>query len=149
MTKIIYVCLGNICRSPMAEMIMKEMVANRGLEDSFYISSRATSTYEIGNPPHEGAIAELKRQSIPIISHKAKQITEQDIDSADLVIGMDYQNIEDLKEISSAGNIDKIKLAYNMIGEDKIIEDPWYDHKFDRTYNQLSEIIPAILEEYK
>ncbi|WP_129044878.1 low molecular weight protein-tyrosine-phosphatase [Companilactobacillus metriopterae] len=149
MTKIIYVCLGNICRSPMAEMIMKEMVANRGLEDSFDISSRATSTYEIGNPPHEGAIAELKRQSISIISHKAKQITEQDIDSADLVIGMDYQNIEDLKEISSAGNIDKIKLAYNMIGEDKIIEDPWYDHKFDRTYNQLSEIIPAIIEEYK
>ncbi|KRK97292.1 low molecular weight protein-tyrosine-phosphatase [Companilactobacillus futsaii] len=146
MKKVIFVCLGNICRSPMAEMMMRNFIEQKNLLDQISVSSRATSTYEIGNPPHPGAIAELKDKKIPIINHRAQQISRQDFDEADIIIGMDQQNIVDLKNMAPVADKDKIHLAYEVLGQTKIIEDPWYDHKFDRTYQQLAEVLPAWLK---
>ncbi|WP_125767841.1 low molecular weight protein-tyrosine-phosphatase [Companilactobacillus furfuricola] len=147
MVKVIFVCLGNICRSPMAEMMFTDMVDQAGLSDQFDISSMATSNYEIGNPPHEGAIAELNKQQVPLIDHVGAQISKQDFLDADIIIGMDEQNITDLKHMAPAGTEDKIKMAYDVLGFHKAIKDPWYDHKFDRTYAELSEVLPAWLKE--
>ncbi|WP_057880035.1 low molecular weight protein-tyrosine-phosphatase [Companilactobacillus kimchiensis] len=146
MKKIIFVCLGNICRSPMAEMIMDELISQQGLSDALKVESRATSTYEIGNTPHSGAIEELKRHKVPVIEHRAKQITTSDFKNADLVIGMDKQNIIDLKQLAPIKDQSKIHLAFESLDKDSEIQDPWYDHKFDRTYQQLMLVLPAWLK---
>ncbi|WP_119318894.1 low molecular weight protein-tyrosine-phosphatase [Companilactobacillus formosensis] len=146
MKKIIFVCLGNICRSPMAEMMMNHLIEQKNLSDQITAVSRSTSTYEIGNPPHPGAIAELKDKKIPIINHRAQQITRQDFDEADVIIGMDQQNIVNLQKMAPLADKDKIRLAYEALGQTKVIEDPWYDHRFDRTYQQLAEVLPAWLK---
>jgi len=111
MKKIIFVCLGNICRSPMAEMMMRELISERNLDQDIQVESRSTSTYEIGNSPHLGAIKELKRQGVPIVEHQAKQITTTDFNDADLIIGMDEQNIYDLEQMSPTEDWFKIHLA--------------------------------------
>lgn len=147
MKTVIFVCLGNICRSPMAEMMFKDLVQKVNLQDQFDISSMATSTYEIGNPPHPGAIAELVKEGVPVIDHVGAQISDDDFKRADVIIGMDEQNIIDLKRMAPVGTADKVKLAYDVLGVHKVIKDPWYDHKFDRTYNELSEVLPAWLKE--
>lgn len=146
MKRVIFVCLGNICRSPMAEMMMKNLISQKGLSDQIQVESRSTSTYEIGNTPHPGAIAELKRQNIPIIEHQAQQITTADFEAADLIIGMDRNNILDLKQMAPADAKEKIHLAFEALNQDAEVEDPWYDHKFDRTYQQLAKILPVWLD---
>ena len=147
MKTIIFVCLGNICRSPMAEMMMNELIQERGLAKQVQVESRSTSTYEIGNSPHPLAIKELKKQEVPIIRHRAQQISTSDFDKAELVVGMDKQNIIDLKQMAPASDRDKIQLAYSALNKDSDVQDPWYDHKFDRTYRQLSELLPAWLDQ--
>lgn len=146
MKKIIFVCLGNICRSPMAEMMMMNLIEQKGLSDEISVASRSTSTYEIGNPPHSGAIAELTENNIPIIKHRAQQITRHDFEEADLIIGMDQQNIVNLKKMAPITDKNKIHLAYEAIGQTKEVQDPWFDHQFDRTYRQLSELLPIWLK---
>ena len=131
----------------MAEMMMKQLVAEAGLTDKVTVESRATSTYEIGNSPHPGAIRELQRQDVPVVEHFAKQITTTDFDNADLIVGMDRQNIIDLKELAPADDQNKIHLAYEVLNQDAEVQDPWYDHKFDRTYRQLLELLPLWLKE--
>lgn len=149
MKEIIFVCLGNICRSPMAEMMMRKLVADQGLSDSIAVQSRSTSTYEIGNSPHPGAIKELQQHDIPIVAHVAKQITPADFKTADLIIGMDKQNIIDLKQMSPSSEQSKIHLAYSSLGQMNEVQDPWYDQNFERTYRQLQELLPAWLEQLK
>lgn len=147
MKKIIFVCLGNICRSPMAEMMMRELVAQKGMSDQIQVESRATSTYEIGHSPHFGTIQELKAHHVPIVEHRAKQITTADFESADLIIGMDKQNIIDLKQMAPDESQEKIHLAFESLSKAAEVQDPWYDHKFGRTYQQLSELLPAWLNQ--
>ncbi|MFC6176129.1 low molecular weight protein-tyrosine-phosphatase [Companilactobacillus huachuanensis] len=146
MKRVIFVCLGNICRSPMAEMMMKQLVAEQGLIKEIQVESRATSTYEIGNPPHPLAIRELQKQGVGIVEHVAKQITAEDFKEADLIIGMDRQNLVDLKQMAPVIDQSKLHLAYKILNKDAEIQDPWYDHKFDRTYRQLQELLPLWLK---
>lgn len=145
MRTVIFVCLGNICRSPMAEMMMAELIKEQGLENSVRVESRATSTYEIGNSPHPGAIKELRKNGIPILEHQAQQISTSDFEKADLIIGMDKQNVIDLKQMAPASEQAKIRMAYDVLNENQEVQDPWYDHKFDRTYRQLQKLLPVWL----
>lgn len=146
MKQIIFVCLGNICRSPMAEMMMKQLISEKGLTGQIKVESRSTSTYEIGNSPHLGAIRELQKQNITIVDHSAQQITQADFQQADLIIGMDHRNVIDLKRMAPVATQNKIHLAYEIVGKDEEVQDPWYDHKFDRTYKQLHTLLPLWLD---
>ena len=99
MIKILFVCHGNICRSPMAEFIMKFLVKKAGLENNFLIESKATSTEEIGNPPHPGTLKKLAQQGIPVFPHKAVQMKKSDAEKYDFIIGMDSFNLKNIQRI--------------------------------------------------
>lgn len=100
MIKILFICHGNICRSTMAESVMTYLVKQAGLEDEFYINSAATSREEIGNPPHHGTVAKLRAEGIPVIPHRAVQMTLNDYEEYDYLIGMDTENIRNMQRIS-------------------------------------------------
>ena len=99
MIKVLFICHGNICRSTMAESIMTYLVKQAGVEDQFYINSAATSCEEIGNPPHSGTVAKLKAEGIPVIPHRAVQMTLNDYEEYDYLIGMDTENIRNMQSI--------------------------------------------------
>ena len=129
MIKILFVCHGNICRSPMAEFIMKDLVKKNNLEKDFYIESCATSKEELGNDIYPYAKETLKRHNIPFNKREARQITIDDFKNFDYIIAMDTNNINNLKKISSSNKI--IKLL------DKDIEDPWYTNNFEKVYEEI------------
>lgn len=108
MIKILFVCHGNICRSTMAESVMTYLVKQKKMEQSFYINSAATSREEIGNPPHHGTVGKLREMKIPIIAHRAVQMTMQDYNAYDYLIGMDTANIRNMTRIAGGDNEGKI-----------------------------------------
>lgn len=163
MIKILFVCHGNICRSPMAEYVMKYLVSQKGLEEKFYIDSAATSTEEIGNGIHYGTRNKLQSVNIPVGNHKARQITKNDIEEFDYLIGMDSANIRNMKRFYefdgfSFGSYQaKSKSSTNKNLENKIckllefanssddIADPWYTGNFDLTYNDILKGCKSLL----
>ena len=137
-TSILFVCLGNICRSPMAEFVMKHIVAENGVSDSFYISSAATSDEEQGNGIHYGTRKVLIDRAIPFTQHRAKKITKKDYYKYDYIIGMDQSNIRDMLEFFGGDTENKIALLLSFAGEDRSVADPWYTGNFEKTYNDVS-----------
>ena len=136
MTKIMFVCHGNICRSPMAEFVFKDMVKKAGMEDIFYIASSATSTEEIGNPVHHGTRRKLSQQGISCDGKKAIQFTWRDYEEYDYIICMDSFNVRNLSRIIGSDTDGKVyKLLDFADGGD--IADPWYTGDFDLTYDDI------------
>lgn len=136
MIKIMFVCHGNICRSPMAEFVLKDMVEKIGLEDDFFIASSATSREEIGNPVHRGTKAKLSEAGISSAGKYAVQLTKADIENYDYIIGMDSFNIRNIKKIAGEISGGKIyKLLDFADGGD--IADPWYTGDFNQTYDDI------------
>lgn len=148
--KILFVCHGNICRSPMAEFILKEMVEKRGVADAFYIDSAATSTEEIyhgiGNPVYPPAKAELKKHGISCEGKRAVQLTKEDYEKYDYLIGMDSYNIKNMLRILGGDKEKKVKRLLDYTKEPRDISDPWYSGKFDVTYKDIKEGCEAFLE---
>lgn len=153
MTKIMFVCHGNICRSPMAEFIMKKLVREQGLEDKFLIQSSATSTEEIwngiGNPVYPPAKSELMKHGISCEGKRAVQLRSDDYGKYDLFIGMDSANIRNMKRILNGDPEDKIRklMSYTDRGGD--VADPWYTRSFDITYRDVLDGCTKLLEELK
>lgn len=146
MIKICFVCLGNICRSPMAEFIFKNKVQKENLENKFYITSKGTSNEEQGNRMHPKAIMELKKHNIPYTSHQASQINQSDYDEYDYFICMDSANYKNLKRIFKNDPNNKVfKLLY-FKGIDLDIEDPWYTGNFDLTYVEIEKGLKTFLD---
>ena len=147
MIKILFVCHGNICRSPMAEFVMKDMALKHGLDGAVYVESAATSTEEIGNDIHYGTRSKLRAEGIPFSRRAARQMTRADYDGFDYLIGMDRYNIANMTRI--AGGDPKRKI-YKLLdfthrrGED--IADPWYTGNFDETYDDVVLGCRALLE---
>ena len=149
MIKVLFVCHGNICRSTMCESVFTHMVKKRKLEDQFLIDSAATSREEIGNPPHRGTVKKLREVNIPLIPHRAKQVTWEDYKKFDYIIGMDTWNIRNLNRMLKGdpdGKIYKL-LSFSESGRD--IADPWYTGNFDETYSDIVEGCNSFLEYLK
>ncbi len=153
MIRIMFVCHGNICRSPMAEFIMKKLVKDSGVEDEFFIQSSATSTEEIwngiGNPVYPPAKAELKKHGISCEGKRAVQLTFYDYDKFDLFIGMDSANIRNMTRILNGDPENKIRKLMNYTDRGGDVADPWYTRSFDVTYRDVLEGCTALLEELK
>lgn len=146
MIKILFICLGNICRSPMAEFLLKDMVKRRGIADDFYIASAATSTYEIGNPVHRGTRAKLAQYGISVAGKTAVQLTKEDYAKYDYLIGMDMANIRDIMRIIGSDPQHKVYKLLQFAGSERNIADPWYTGNFDVTYDDICEGCTALLD---
>ena len=140
MEKIVFVCLGNICRSPMAEFVMKNLVEKEG--ENFEVESRATSSWEHGNPIHPGTRTLLTAYGIPFDATKgSQQISQEDFQYFDQIIAMDESNKENLEKMAPAAQKHKIKMLLN-----KSVPDPWYTGDFEETYRLVKEGCLNILE---
>ena len=143
MIRVLFVCLGNICRSPMAEFIMKSIISERGLSDRFYIASAATSTEEIwngvGNPVYPPAKRELSKHGISCEGKRAVQITKADYGKYDYILGMEEHNIRNILRIVGKDPEHKVKLLLDYSDHPRDIADPWYTGNFESTYRDVVE----------
>ena len=148
MIKVLFICHGNICRSPMAEFIMKDKIKKLGLGDMFEIASAATSAEEIwngvGNPVYPPAKDELKKHGIACSGKKARQMVKSDYEEYDYLIGMDDANIGNMKNLFGDG--DKIFKLLSFAGSDESVSDPWYTDRFDTAYNDINRGIDVFLK---
>ena len=139
MKKIMFVCHGNICRSPMAEFVMKKMVADRGLENQFVICSSATSTEEIGNDIHPGTRRALDKNGVPYSRREAVQLDRRDYEKYDLFIGMDSANVRNMHRIFGSDPNGKIKKLLDYTNRPGDVADPWYTGDFSATWRDVNE----------
>lgn len=138
--KVLMVCHGNICRSTMAEFVMKHIVRKAGKEHLFWIASAATSREEIGNPVHPGTKRKLASVGIPVEPHCAVQMTKADYDQYDYIIGMDSWNMKNILRITGGDPEHKLyKLLDFTRRKGQDIADPWYTGNFDETYQDVEE----------
>ncbi|MBO4646052.1 MAG: low molecular weight phosphotyrosine protein phosphatase [Bacteroidales bacterium] len=151
MHKIIFVCLGNICRSPMAEFIMKDLVKKQGIAEQFEISSAATSVEEIGNPVYPPARRILAEHGISCAGKTARQMTRTDYAHYDYVIAMDHSNLRNIYRIIGSDFEHKVSLLLDYTSDPHEIADPWYTRDFETTWNEITEgcqgLLKAILNE--
>ena len=143
--KILFVCHGNICRSTMAESVLTHMVKQRHIDHLFEINSAATSREEIGNPPHHGTVNKLRQVGIPLIPHRAVQMTKADYEKYDYLIGMDDWNIRNMLRIAGSDPDHKIRKLLSFADSERDIADPWYTGNFDETYDDIIEGCEAFL----
>lgn len=146
MIKVLFICHGNICRSPMAEFVMKDIVAKRGLNDLFFIASAATSTEEIGNPVHPGTRDKLKEYGISVSGKYAIQVKRSDYEKYDYILGMDQWNMRNMKRIFGSDPKRKIHLLLDFSDHPRDIADPWYTGNFNITYQDICEGCEAVLD---
>ena len=137
MIKILFVCHGNICRSPMAEFAMKDLVEKAGLKDQFHIESAATSTEEIGNPVYPPAKRKLAEHGIDCTGKRARQLTNADYDQYDLLIGMDQANLRNMHRICGGDFTGKLHLLMDYTDCPGDVADPWYTDDFDTTWQDV------------
>ncbi len=146
MEKVLFVCHGNICRSPMAEFIMKQMVEEQGIETNFYIESAATSCEELGNPVYPPAKAILRKRGIDCANKRARRITRDDYDRFDYIVCMDSANLRNLNAMFPQDNGRKISKIMHFAGVDRDVADPWYTGDFTLTESDIVIGCKALLE---
>ena len=142
MIKVMFVCHGNICRSPMGEFILADMVKKRGLEKDFIIASSATSTEEIGNPIYPPARRELQRHGVEFSKRGAVQLKKSDYEKYDIFLCMDSMNLRNAMRIFGSDPQNKVRRLLN----DRDVSDPWYTDRFDTAYNDIYEGCERLLE---
>ena len=145
--KILFVCHGNICRSPMAEFVMKHLVEERGIQDQFEIASAATSTEEIGNPVYPPAKRKLAEHGIDCQGKTARQMTMEDYRYYDLIIVMDRNNIRNLKRLLGEDKDHKISLLMDYTNRPGEVADPWYTGDFEATWRDVLEGCEGLIKE--
>ncbi len=146
-TGILFVCHGNICRSPMAEFVFKDMVRRLGREDEFFISSAATSDEEIGSDIHSGTRRILVNNGIPFSPRRARRLTREDGEKFDLIVGMDRANINNIKRICGVSAENKARLLLSFADLSRDVADPWYTGDFDTAYRDILKGCEGLLKE--
>ena len=147
MIHILFVCHGNICRSPMAELVMKDLVRRRGLAGGYEIASAATSREEIGNPIYPPARRKLAAHGIPLEDHRARQMTPADYDRYDWIVAMDRANLRNIRRIIGGDPHGKVRLLLDFAdrpGEE--VADPWYTGDFDAAWQDVIRGCGGLLE---
>ena len=147
MMRILFVCLGNICRSPMAEFVMKDLVKKAGLEERFHIESAATSAGEIGNPVYPPARRKLAQHGIGCAGKTSRQLRRDDYDAFDLLIGMDGANLRSMRRICGGDPAGKVRLLLEYAGRPgEEVADPWYTGDFDEAWWDVEAGCRGLLE---
>ena len=146
MTKVLFVCLGNICRSPMAEFLLKDMVKKRNLEDKFIIESAGTSNEEEGNPVHYGTREKLTTLGISVEGKYARQLKIEDYNKFNYIIAMEQRNIQDIYRIVGEDKENKVYRLLDFSDNPRDIADPWYTGNFELTYKDIMEGLEAFLK---
>lgn len=149
MIKVLFICHGNICRSPMAQFVFENMVEKSGMKDQFVIDSCATSREEIGNGVHYGTREKLRSVGIPMHEHRARQLTKKDYETYDYLIGMEETNIRNMKRLIGGDPLGKMKCLLDFSEHPRDIADPWYTDNFDITYTDIVEGCEALLNTLK
>lgn len=144
--RIMFVCHGNICRSPMAEFLMKDLVKQEGLADRFVIASAGTSQEELGNPVHTGTRKKLSQDHISAAGKLAVQLTKEDYEKYDLFLGMDRTNIRNILRIVGSDSKEKVHRLLDFTERPRDIADPWYTGDFDITYDDVKSGCVALLK---
>ena len=147
MIKILFICHGNICRSTMAQSVFTHMVKQRDLDNMFEIDSAATSREEIGNSPHYGTVRKLQQEGIPVVPHRARQMTKEDYNYYDYLIGMDTANIRNMNAIAGGDKAGKIYKMLSFAGSGRDVADPWYTGDFNATYEDIVAGLEGFLKE--
>ena len=145
MTKILFICHGNICRSVMAEYMMRYFIKEQGREAEFQIDSAAATTEEIGNEMYPPAKRKLEEKGIPYGRHRARLVRPSDYDLYDYIIGMDEENMQDMKRIFAKDPVGKIAKMMSFAGEERSVSDPWFTRDFETTYQDLYAGIQGLL----
>jgi protein-tyrosine phosphatase len=150
MVKVLFVCLGNICRSPMAEGLFRKRVKDLGLGDKIHIESRATSSWEIGNEPHQGTKKILKREDALFDDMVSEKITTRDFDDYDFIIGMDDQNLKDLRKMAM-DQYHKVFKYLDVCEDCKYtnVDDPYYTGLFEKTYEDIHKYMDMWIDIFK
>ncbi len=149
MIKILFICHGNICRLPMAQFVLEDMVEKAGMRDQFMIDSCATSREEIGNGVHYGTKDKLRKEGVRMHDHRARQLTKKDYEEYDYLIGMEETNIRNMKHLLGGDPEHKMMRLLDFSDHPRDIVDPWYTDNFDITYTDIVEGCEAFLKTLK
>lgn len=146
MTRILFICLGNICRSPMAEFVMKDLVEKAGIAEKFEIASAATSAEEVGNPVYPPARQKLADHAISCAGKTARQMTRQDYDTYDYLVAMDQSNLRDMARFVGNDPLHKVSLLMSYTSTPHDVADPWFTGNFEDTWRDVLAGCTALLE---
>lgn len=146
MIKVLFVCLGNICRSTMAEYVFKDMVRKDNIKDKFFIDSAGTSNEAVGEPIYYDTRKKLNEMNIECGNHIARKMTKEDYEKFDYIIGMEERNIINIKRIVGEDTQNKIYKLLEFSENERDIADPWYTGNFDRTFDDIVEGLTYFIE---
>ncbi|BEU87910.1 low molecular weight protein-tyrosine-phosphatase [Selenomonas sp. TAMA-11512] len=149
MYKICFVCHGNICRSTMAEFVMKDLLEKTGLSEEVAVISRGCSAEEVGSDTYPDTKAILRKYNIPFSSRHARKLSADDYAASDLILGMDASNMRLLDRLTEGDPANKNRLFLSLVGEHRDVRDPWYSGNFEETYRDVKKGCEALLEKYK
>ena len=147
MIRILFVCHGNICRSPMAEFFMKDIVRKAGCEEKFLIASAATTTDDLGSDMYPMAKEELRKHGIPFEPRQARQLRRGEYEYWDYIVAMDGENLADIPDLLGPDTEHKVRLLLSFAGRGKAVSDPWYTRDFAAAYRDISAGCEALLKE--
>ena len=148
MMKILFVCHGNICRSPMAEFVMKDLTTKAGKADAFYVESAATSAEELGNPVYGPARRKLAEHGISCVGKTARRLRREDYDRFDLLVGMDEANMRNMRRLFGGDPQGKLRLLLSFTDEARDVSDPWYTGDFETAWQDVLRGCQALLGQY-